>query len=97
MFPLIYAADKVWITELTLIDKNIRSVRNSHAQELTLILEIIGQGDGKHILASTIKTITPVLKILTYIITSITASPVGLAAILSIMSVSIVKTTVILH
>jgi hypothetical protein len=31
-FPLMCAADKVWITELTLIHKNIRSVRNSHAQ-----------------------------------------------------------------
>ena len=32
-------ADEVWNTELTLINKNIRS----HAQELTLILKIIGQ------------------------------------------------------
>jgi hypothetical protein len=39
------AADKVWITELTLLHKNIRSVRNSHVQELTLILKIIGQCD----------------------------------------------------
>jgi len=44
-FPLMCAADKVWITELTLIHKNIRSVRNSHVQELTLILKIIGQCD----------------------------------------------------
>ena len=29
------AADKVWIPELILIHKNIRSVRNSHAQKLT--------------------------------------------------------------
>jgi hypothetical protein len=29
------AADKIWITELTLIHKNIRSVRNTHVQELT--------------------------------------------------------------
>ena len=28
-FPLMYAADKVWVTDLTLIHK---SVRNSHAQ-----------------------------------------------------------------
>ena len=33
--------DIVWITELTLIHKNIRSVPNSHVQELTLILKII--------------------------------------------------------
>jgi ABC-type multidrug transport system fused ATPase/permease subunit len=42
IFPLMCAADQVWITELTLIHKNIRSVCNSHAQELTLILIIIG-------------------------------------------------------
>ena len=30
-------ADEIWITELTLINKNIRS----HAQELTLIVKII--------------------------------------------------------
>jgi hypothetical protein len=30
--PSICAADKVWITELTLIHKNIRSVRNSYGQ-----------------------------------------------------------------
>jgi hypothetical protein len=45
-----------WITELTLIHKNIRSVCNSHAQELILILEIIGQCDDKHILTSQLKT-----------------------------------------
>ena len=38
-----------------------------------------------------------VLKIWTYIITSITARPVGLAVILEIMSVSIFKTVVILY
>ena len=64
------AADKVWITELTLIHKNIRSVRNSHAQELTDI--------EKHILTSLLKTITLVLKILTYITTSITVHPVDI-------------------
>jgi len=31
-FPLMCAADTVWITELTLIHKNIRSVCNSHVQ-----------------------------------------------------------------
>ena len=30
IFPLISAADKVWSTELILIHKNIRSVRNFH-------------------------------------------------------------------
>ena len=46
------ASDKVWITELTLIHKIVRSIRNSHVQELTLILKIIGQCDIKHILTS---------------------------------------------
>lgn len=68
------------------------SVHNSHVQELTLILKIIGQSDVKHILKSLIKTIVPVLKISTCIITSITAGPVGLAAILEIMSVLIKQT-----
>jgi hypothetical protein len=78
IFP---AADQVWITELTLIHNNTRSVCNSHAQELILILEIIGQCDDKHILTSQIKTIVPV----------------GLDAILAIMSVSTFKTAVILY
>ena len=46
---------------------------------------------------SPIKTITSVLKILTYIVNSITAYSVGLAAILVIMYVSIFKTDVILY
>jgi uncharacterized membrane protein len=45
IFPLLCAADKVWIIELTLIHKNIRAVRNSHVQKLTLILKIICQCD----------------------------------------------------
>jgi len=32
IFLLMCVADKVWIMQLTLIHKNIRSVRNSHAQ-----------------------------------------------------------------
>ena len=44
-----------------------------------------------------IKTITSVLKVYTYIITSITARPVGLIAILVIMSVSPFKTDTILY
>jgi hypothetical protein len=35
MCGLLCATNKVWITELRLIHKNIRSVRTSHAQELT--------------------------------------------------------------
>ena len=76
---------------------NIRSVHNSHVQELTLTLKIIGQCDVKHILTSQIITIMPVLKISTYIITSIAARPVRLAVILAIMSVTTFKTTVILY
>ena len=60
IFPLMCAVDKVWITELTLIYKNIRSVHFSQVQELTLI-------------------------------------PVGLAAIVAIMSVLTFKTAVILY
>jgi len=44
-----------------------------------------------------IKTVTSVLKILTYYITSIIAPPVGLTVILVIMSVSTFKTVVILY
>ena len=42
-FP--FATHKVWIIELTLIHKNIRSVHNSQAQELILILKLIGKCD----------------------------------------------------
>jgi len=74
------ATDEVLITELTLLHKNIRSVCNSLAQELTMILNIIGKCDVKNILTSPIKTIMPV----------------GLVAILAIMSVSTFKTALIL-
>ena len=57
MFPLMCAAGRVWITELTLIQKILgqfvtRMVMNS----LRLILKIIDQCDIKHILTSPIKT-----------------------------------------
>jgi hypothetical protein len=97
IFPLMCADDEVWITELSLIHKNIRSVRNLHVQEMTLILKIISQSDVKHILTSHIKTITVVLKISTYIITGMTAPPVRLAAILDIMYVSTFKIAIILY
>ena len=45
IFPLMCATDKLCITELTLIHKDIRLVRNSHVQELILILKIIRQCD----------------------------------------------------
>ena len=81
------AAGKVWITELTLIHKNIRLVHSSH----------IGQSDAKHIMISLIKTIASVLKVSIYIITSITAHLIRLAAILVIISVLTFKTVVILY
>jgi hypothetical protein len=43
------------------------------------------------------KTIPSVIKVSTYIITSITALPVGLAALLTIMPVSTVTIAVILY
>jgi type III secretory pathway component EscU len=62
--------------------------------KLTPILKIICQSYANHIMTSLIKTITSVLKVLTYIITSIAA---GLDLILVIMSVSIIKAAVILY
>ena len=44
------AADEVWMTELTLIQRNKTFMRKSW-----LILKIIGQCDVKHILMSQIK------------------------------------------
>ena len=41
-------------------------------KELTMILKIISQYDVKYVMVLPIKTITSVLKVLTYIITSIT-------------------------
>jgi len=76
------AADKVYITELTLIYKHIISVRNIHAKEMILMLKSICQCDDTHILTSPMKTLSPVMNISTYIITSITARSFGLAAIL---------------
>jgi hypothetical protein len=80
-----------------LIHKNIRSVRNSHGHELTDIENDWSECDVKHMFMSPIKTTMSVLKILTYIITSITVCPVRLAAILVIMSVLNFKTNVILQ
>ena len=91
-------ANKVWITELTLIHKNIRSVCNLHVQELTLMLKIICfQCDVKHILTSPKKTMKSVLKILTYIITSITVRSIRLAVMLTIMFVSTLITADFLY
>jgi len=59
--------------------------------------KLIGHSDVKQIMTSTIKTITPVLKALTDIITNMPAHPIGLAEILAIMSVLTFKIVVILY
>ena len=64
---------------------------------VSMILKIIGQYDTKHIMMLLIKTITAVLNVSTYIITCITALPIGLAVVLAIMSVSIFTTASILY
>jgi hypothetical protein len=51
----------------------------------------------KHIMTLSMKTITNVFNVLTYIVTSIESCPVGLAVILVLMSVSIFKNAVILY
>ena len=84
------AADKVWITVLTLIHKNIKSVRNSHVQVYLLIWR-------KAHYDVTNKKKTSVLKASTDIITNIPAHTIGLAEILGIMSVLTFKITVILY
>ena len=64
---------------------------------LRLILKIIGQCDVIHIMTSLKKMIKSVVKISTYIITSITARNIGLPAILVIISVSTFITAVALY
>ena len=59
---------------------------NVSSIELTLILEIIVQCDVKHMMMLLIKTITSLLKVSTYIITSNPTHRTGLALILAIMS-----------
>ena len=62
------AADKIWITELILIHKNISKF-------------VTRMPDVKHIMTSLIKTITSVLKTSTDIITNIPALLVDLTVI----------------
>ena len=69
IFPLLCDSVKVWITELTIIHKNIRSdsfVIGMH--------KFIGQSDIKYIMTSSIKTKTSVLKASTD--TNIPAHPI---------------------
>jgi hypothetical protein len=62
-----------------------------------LLNVLVGQFDVKHIITLSIKATTSVLKVLTYIITSITTHPIRLAVILAIMSVSTFNSDVILY
>ena len=74
--PLIMSGSLNW----HLFTKNIRSVHRPHAKEVTIHFDV------------TVKKITPVLKISTYITTSITACPIRLSTILAVMSVLTFKT-----
>jgi len=69
-----------------------------HENSLQYLLNVlVGQFDVKHIITLSIKVTTSVLKVLTYIITSITARPIRLSVILAIMSVSTINSDVILY
>ena len=63
--------------------------------KLTVILKMISQSDIKCIMTLSMNTIASVLKVSTYIITSITARPIRLAVILAVMSVSTIIIVVI--
>ena len=63
--------------------------------KLTVILKMISQSDIKCIMTLSMNTIASVLKVSTYIITSITARPIRLAVILAVMSVSAIIIVVI--
>ena len=65
--------------------------------EKILILKIISQCVVKYIIMSLMKSITSILKVLKYIVTSITAFPTGLAVMLVIIAVMTFKTVVILY
>jgi hypothetical protein len=90
IFPLMCAADKVWITELTLIHKHMRSVRNSHAQVFRSIWR-------KAHYEVPDKAITSVLMASIDIVRNILVRLIGLAEILAIMSISTFKIAVILY
>jgi hypothetical protein len=62
-----------------------------------LLHALVDQFDVKHIITLSIKATTSVLKVLTYIITSITARPIRLTVILAIMSVSTFNSDIILY
>ena len=90
LLEIIYQGD---ITHIMMILEIIYQCDITHIMTL---LEIIYQRDITHIMTLPIKTITSVLKVLTHIITSITARPIRLVFILVIMSVSTFKTAMIL-
>ena len=64
---------------------------------LTLILKIIYQYGVKHINTLLIKTTPVILKVVTYVIISNTARPLRLSVVLVIMSISTLKTAIILY
>ena len=94
IFPVMCADDKVWITELTLIHKNIRSVHNSHSQAYQSIWRkthndltdknknISSEGLHRHIVRN---------------IWVFPARPIELTGLLAMMSVSTFKFAVILY
>jgi hypothetical protein len=65
--------------------------------ELSLIQEMVGPFDVKHIIILLIKTVTSNVKLWTNIINSITARPIKFVVVLVIMSVSTFKPDVILY
>ena len=89
IFSLMCAADKVWITELTLIHKNIRSVRNLHAQVYRSIW-------CKTHYDVTVKNNSISSEGLDRHYHECPSSSIGLAEILAIISVSTFKISIIL-
>jgi hypothetical protein len=84
IFPFMCATDKVWITELTLIHKNIRSVRNSRSIWHKTHYDITDKNNN---ISS---------EDLDRLITNIPAHPIRLTEILVIMSVSTFRIVVVL-
>ena len=109
IFALVLKSNISSINELTLKQKiigqcNFKHImmssvwRQAHYDVVSVTSNTLWchQCDVKHIMMSLIKTITPVLNVSTYIITSITALPIRLAEILVTMYVLTFKTAVII-
>jgi hypothetical protein len=90
--------DSYWKLSLTVSGADSHTENyQSLFQELTHILKIISHCFVKYKMTLSIKTIMSVLKILTYIITSITSFPIWLAENLAIISVWTFVAVVILY